>query len=332
MMSEQPKRLDWIDSAKGIAMITVVLYHVLLGFETAGLVKPSMILEYTNIYLRAAATPIFFIVSGFFIERSMSKHGYQKFFKGALLFLVYPYFLWSVLQIVVKIIFASLVNKTETFDPLALLYEPVAQFWFLHALFLAQVIYALIHKSQKQNILLFAAILFAASFVNGSVGFIADAFRSAGLVLIGVYLAKDNNVLKIQQMNIAVVSLAILLLTAPIYAHFIMPLGIAGRSNFIGGITMFIVVAAILMKYGSPKLLEIVGKYSMYIYVMHIMAIVPFRVIIMKLGIEIPIFSILVCTLAGLILPLIAAIIMEKIKISKFFGIKAVNHFQKEKA
>ncbi len=328
-MTEQPQRVEWLDSAKGVAMITVVLYHVLLGFETAGLVQPSSILEYTNIYLRAAATPIFFIVSGFFIERSMSKYGYKKFFKGALLFLVYPYFLWSIIQIAVKIVFASLVNKTETFEIVSLLYEPVAQFWFLHALFLAQVIYALIHKTQKQNILIFAAIIFAASFVNGSVGFVADALRSSGLLLIGVYFAKENRILKIQPMKVVIISLIILLLTGPLYAYYIMPMGIAGRSNIIGGITTFIVVAALLAKYGSPKILEIFGKYSMYIYVMHIMAIVPFRVVIMKLGIDIPLLSITICLVAGLILPLIAAIIMEKIKISKFLGIKAVNLFQK---
>lgn len=328
--TENSQRIEWLDGAKGLAMMTVVLYHVLLGFETAGMVESSMLLEYTNIYLRAAATPIFFIISGFFIERSMNKYGYKKFFKGALLFLVYPYFLWSIIQVVVKIIFASLVNKTETFDLISLLYEPVAQFWFLHALFLAQILFALMHKARNQNFLIAAVLFFAASFINGSFGFVADAFRSTGLLLVGVYLAKENRLVTIQPMKIALTGLIVLVLSAPLYAHLIMPMGIAGRSNFIGGIAMFIVVAAMLVKYGAPTILEIFGKYSMYIYVMHIMAIVPFRVVLMKLGVDIPLLSIAICTTAGLILPIIAAIIMEKMKISQFLGIKAVNHFQKD--
>lgn len=329
-VSSPSQRMDWLDSAKGIAMFAVVLYHVLYGFEIAGLIDQSLPLEYFNNYLRATATPIFFIASGYFIERSINKYGYKKFFKGALLFLVYPYFLWSILQIFIKILFASMVNKTETFDAISLLYESVAQFWFLHALFLAQIIFAVMHKMKNQHVLITAALFFAASFINGSYGFIPDAFRSTGFILVGAYFVKQNALEKIPAIKLALIAFVIMILSSPLHVHLLMTMEYAGRSNFVGGIATFIFVALCLQKYGSPKILEMLGKYSMYIYVMHIMAIVPFRVVLMKLGIDIPLLSITICTAAGLILPIIAAIVMEKIKISKFMGIKPVNYFQKD--
>ncbi len=329
-MTQTPQRLDWIDATKGAAMIAVVIYHVILGFESAGMLVNTTTLRYIEAFLTAFATPPFFLMAGYFIERSVTKAGYKKYIRSAVNFILYPYILWAIIQMGVKILFASFVNKAESFDPTILFFAPPAQFWFLHALFFAQILYCAMHKYHNKNHLLIAAILFVVSALINPIYFAADIVRSLGFLLIGVYFARTEFLTKALNAKTLSMSGAALFLTFPIYVFVAMPSGFEGQSNVIGGIAGTLILCAALLKYGAPKILQILGKYSMYIYVMHIMAIVPFRVVLMKIGIDIPLLSIAICASAGLMLPLIAAIIMEKIKISKFFGIKAVNHFQKD--
>lgn len=63
----------------------------------------------------------------------------------------------------------------------------------------------------------------------------------------------------------------------------------------------------------------------MYIYVLHIMSLVPFRVILKKVGLVDPLIMIPLCTLAGLVLPILFAIIVERLKINPLLGIKTAS-------
>lgn len=331
-MTEQKQRLDWVDAAKGSAMITVVLYHVILGFEKSGLIQSTELVRYAEVYLTAIATPVFFLLSGYFIERSIKKAGYRKFIRSIVHYILYPYILWAIIQMGIKILFASFVNKTEVFDLLRLIHDPPAQFWFLHALFFAQLLFCLLHKYYRNNYIIAIWVLLIASILANPVHLIADILRSLAFLLIGLQFARTGFLMRSADVKTLTYADIALLLTGPIYVLWALPAGFEGQSNFIGGVAATIILCAVLFQYGSPKILQIIGKYSMYIFVMHIMAIVPFRVVILKLGLDIPLLSIALCTLAGVFLPIIAAAIMEKIKISKYIGIKSVNYFQKRTA
>ena len=61
-------RLNWIDYARGIAIILVCYRHVYEGSKEAGIpVKDYNFLEYANISLYSFRMPLFFIISGLFI-------------------------------------------------------------------------------------------------------------------------------------------------------------------------------------------------------------------------------------------------------------------------
>lgn len=104
-------------------------------------------LEYANIMFFSFRMPLFFIVSGIFLASSLAKRGLGPFTAQKAKTILYPYFLWGILQITFQIVLSNYVNSDRTPEHYTyLLYSPrrVDQFWYLYALFNVTVLYALI--------------------------------------------------------------------------------------------------------------------------------------------------------------------------------------------
>jgi fucose 4-O-acetylase-like acetyltransferase len=139
-------RLKWIDYARGIAIMLVCYRHVYEGSKEAGIpVKDYNFLEYANISLYSFRMPLFFIISGLFILRSLQKKGIKQYIEGRARTILYPYFLWGILQLTLQMFFTKYTNAHPTPSSyLDLLYQPreCAQFWYLYALFNVSVLYS----------------------------------------------------------------------------------------------------------------------------------------------------------------------------------------------
>jgi fucose 4-O-acetylase-like acetyltransferase len=128
-------RIAWIDAARGIGIVLVVLGHVLGGLATAGLVPSHDGAAAAVIrWIYAFHMPLFFFLSG-----TLLPHGPLApwHFVGAKLRTVaYPYVVWSLAQAILQSRAGVLANHGVVIpDPLRLLLEPAAQFWFLYVLF-----------------------------------------------------------------------------------------------------------------------------------------------------------------------------------------------------
>src|SRR6218665_131006 len=138
-------RLNWIDYARGIAIILVAYRHVFEGAKLSGInVHKYPWLEYANIFFYSFRMPLFFIVSGIFISSSVFKRGIARYVGGRLKTILYPYFVWGALQLILQMIFADYANsKPSPSSLLHLFYLPreVAQFWYLFALFNVSMLY-----------------------------------------------------------------------------------------------------------------------------------------------------------------------------------------------
>jgi fucose 4-O-acetylase-like acetyltransferase len=140
-------RLRWIDYARGLAIILVCYRHVFEGSKEAGIpVGDNYFLEYINIFLYSFRMPLFFIVSGLFITRSLAKKGLGLYVENRARTIIYPYFVWGILQLSLQMVFTKYTNGHPTPSSyLNLLYQPreCAQFWYLYALFNVSLLYAL---------------------------------------------------------------------------------------------------------------------------------------------------------------------------------------------
>jgi fucose 4-O-acetylase-like acetyltransferase len=76
-LNTQARRLFWVDYAKGIAIILVVYRHILIGIERSG-IEVSVWLRNANEMVYSFRMPLFFILSGIFISRTISREYVHK--------------------------------------------------------------------------------------------------------------------------------------------------------------------------------------------------------------------------------------------------------------
>lgn len=160
----QSSRIALIDYAKGIGIFLVVLGHALRSL--VGVVfEPSPLSQTWDTWTYAFHMPLFFFLSGLFVERSLRKPW------GVILFsklktIAYPYFVWSLLQEILR--FKIGAREAPLSELWRILYHPEMQFWFLYALFAISLLYISLRKAQLSISICLA--LFFLLFVTGVAG------------------------------------------------------------------------------------------------------------------------------------------------------------------
>jgi uncharacterized membrane protein YcfT len=97
--STQHNRIDWVDYAKGICIILVVMMHATLGVEKA--VGHTGALSAFIEWARPFRMPDFFLISGLFLSRRINA-GWRQFFDSKVLHFAYFYILWMTIQFALK--------------------------------------------------------------------------------------------------------------------------------------------------------------------------------------------------------------------------------------
>src|SRR5687767_4607121 len=95
--SSSERRIDWVDYAKGIGIVLVVFGHVWGGLRQASVYIPPATFHFVDSFIYSFHMPLFFFLSGLFIERSASRET-STFITTKLRTIVYPYVLWSILH------------------------------------------------------------------------------------------------------------------------------------------------------------------------------------------------------------------------------------------
>lgn len=137
-------RLDWIDHARGLGILLVVVGHVLGGLPPAGVLAHSSAAQLALAAIYAFHMPLFFFLSGLFADAGAGGlAGLRGVVGRKVRTIAYPYVLWSVLQTLAHVAAAPVANqRLDAADLLRIAYVPVMQFWFLYALFVIAVLHA----------------------------------------------------------------------------------------------------------------------------------------------------------------------------------------------
>lgn len=275
----ESNRLGWIDYAKGIAIILVVYRHVEFGLKNSGTPLSQWIVD-LNDMLYSFRMPLFFLLSGLFFGKSISRKGSKGFLLSRVNTLLYPYVLWALIQITLQISFSSVANAHRgPADYLNILVQPrnLDQLWYLFALFNVTLLYFLTSKlfGQKQlpQVLLSVVLLALAPLVNQistfydialhyvffCIGNLTAAFFFSGktqrmlssgygpLALLPVFVVCQFYFLHHQHMNLFLYALIALI-----------------------GSLFVIMLSFQLMKYNVLPVLRTFGHYSLYIYLLHV--------------------------------------------------------------
>jgi fucose 4-O-acetylase-like acetyltransferase len=140
-------RKQWVDNAKGLCILFIVVCHEILGLEHAGIMPTGPVWEFWNNFFYTFHVPVFFFVSGLLAEKSLEKCGFSSFLKTKLGLLAYPYVIWQTLQILVMLAARSTNHKVTPWSLLSFPVCPFMQFWFLYVLMLVLVTYALLKRA-----------------------------------------------------------------------------------------------------------------------------------------------------------------------------------------
>jgi uncharacterized membrane protein YcfT len=130
-MSGEARRLDWVDAAKGISIILVVMMHSAYGVgEETG---SAGVLHYVIGWATPFRMPEFFLISGLFLSQVISRD-WRRYADRRAVHYLYFYALWAVLQIGFKV-------GLGTGDPVSALgqialavVEPYGVLWFIYML------------------------------------------------------------------------------------------------------------------------------------------------------------------------------------------------------
>ncbi|WP_454850752.1 acyltransferase family protein [Rhizobium binxianense] len=302
-----------VDLSKGIAILLVVYGHCLRGLTASGMLPTDSFLQITDYVIYTFHMPLFFFVSGLFFKGSFDRDS-KRFWQVRLTSIVYPYFLWSVVYCLIQPVMSGsgIVNNNEMNLErlLTILWAPISPFWFLYALFFATVfsvmlisINPLLQFSLALTSFILAMMLTRyASIQDVSYGFLYFSF--------GI-LFRRWGVLKIITPRFVTFILLFFMFISTAVASFY--LNIPERwpiFSAVLGIFMTIYVSLLIEMYYSKstfaRIMIFLGRFSMGIFVMHILVLGLVRAVWVKLFHFDAIYLLLVVgTVAGVIVPAI---------------------------
>lgn len=302
--------VKWVNIAKGIAIFLVVYGHVIDGLADSGYTFASYEVQHGIIY--SFHMPLFFFLSGLFFD-NMLKRELLTVIKSRALSLLYPYFLWGIIQGSIMAILSKFTNSGAGWEKVLLLpVDPFGQFWYLYDLFFMILLYLGLYKlvKNKSTVLIFAIAAFVATPFMDMWEF-SRIFHHFIFLVLGAMFFDFESWFEVKKIRIFIVLIIASLCSfwAGLNLLSFLILGLVGT-----GIT--VVLAKIVR---NNRFLELLGIKSLSIYLFHILALAGSRIVLTKFwGFEnIPIL-IVTLTIIGILLPLIADNVAERLKMTKY--------------
>jgi fucose 4-O-acetylase-like acetyltransferase len=315
--------VPWIDSAKGIGIVLVVVGHVFLGLVSAGLADAGSPLRVAVDAIYTFHMPLFFFLAGLFARQAMTKDA-RHFWTNRIALLAYTYLLWSMLQGGLQIAFAQYSNHPPSAEMLVrVLWEPRYQFWFLYALLWCRLAFWALRRLGEWPVAAIAAGAFATTF--------AVEVPLLGMVLWGFFYyalgaALSATVLRLPHSPVATalaaaafVAAAALALGGPWRALWAVPAALCGIAMTIS----FSQDLASGAAFGrAQRALAVLGRASIAIFVMHVAAAAAARVLLAgALHVESVAAHMVLGTVAGVLLPVLLTAALDRARLSAWLGL-----------
>ena len=317
------------DCAKGIGIILVVYGHVARGLLNAGLPvdKEFHVLADSAIY--SFHMPLFFFISGSFAIGSLARRGWRGLVLSKLDTIFYPYIVWSLLQGLLEVSLSGATNGSVTLGQVfSLLWQPRAHFWFLYELFSVFVIAGLLYRCTNRFWLSTVFVASIALYLSGFSPVDIYAFNTLGqwFVYFALGVITANRVPRLGIKN----GYALAFFTAAFLVGqwvFHDALGYLDNSHStMAGLLLALFGIAFVMAISQHVVgfnwswLQTVGRRSMEIYLVHVIAGSGIRIILHRfLGVTDIGIHMVLGMVGAVVLPLLLATFCERLGIEWIF-------------
>lgn len=296
--------MEWVDYARAIAIILVVYRHTMVGLQRSAQEVPSFLYNIQE-FLVNVRMPVFFVLSGIFLGRSIINRPGMEIFRKKASTLLYPYMLWTIILISMQIFLSDLTNSKRTFEDYKyIITQPreLDHMWYLLALFNTSALLILVSKWMVKHPVLhlaLAALLHFSHIFVYEYSLVSDILYYYVFLAVGVHIS--GLVLRYDQVGNRFIARALLIALpvfiagqlfwfhnidenyAPLVTAYLLPFLII----ILVACFVFYCVCKLLYNSGRAKWLNTVGKSSLHIYILHILVISSFRILCLKvLGID----------------------------------------------
>jgi peptidoglycan/LPS O-acetylase OafA/YrhL len=331
-------RLQWVDYARGIAIMLVVYRHVVIGAKRSGFEISSLMFNIQEVFLNFRM-PVFFMLSGIFIAGSLVKKSKTLVLKDRASTLLYTYLLWAGITMVLLVVFSRFTNAHKTWaDLIIIITKPreTGHLWYLLALFNTSALFLLLNRIKTPAVLhlvlAVAMLVLARMPVLQHFSVVSDLFYFYLYFLLGTYISpvildreRGPDMLKPKKLY----WLAPLFIVAQIGWY----LNKDEEANYYFTIPFFIiniiacyfvyVLSNLLSRYRSNDWLAFLGRYSLYIYILHVYLATMAKTLMLYLIPDINTWVLVItCTAVGLIGPIILYNLLKGVGIDKLFSLK----------
>jgi uncharacterized membrane protein YcfT len=326
-MKAQAERIAWVDYAKGICIVMVVMMHSTLGVEAAAGREGWLHLLVT--FAKPFRMPDFFLISGLFLARVIDRD-WRTYLDRKVVHFAYFYLLWVAIQVAVK---APGLAAEQGWAGVAWIYfesfvEPFGTLWFIYLLPVFFVVSKLTRRVPVLVIWLLAAALEIAHIHTGWT--LVDEFASrfvyfyTGYILAGRIFALAAKVQARPYEAVTVLALWAIANGVFVFQGYAelplvsLALGLLGAAGIVR-------VSALMAKSDLFAPLRYCGQHSIVIYLAFFLFMAGSRAVLLKTGIisDIGTVSVIV-TLCGVVGPLLLFWIVRRTPLRFLFERPAV--------
>jgi uncharacterized membrane protein YcfT len=297
-------RVDWVDYAKGICIIMVVMMHSVLGVELAAGERGFM--HVVVAFAKPFRMPDFFLISGLFLPMVIDRD-WRTYLDRKVVHFAYFYLLWVTIQFGFK---APAFAAETSWQHAGYLYlesfiEPFGTLWFIYLLPIFFVVIKLTRALPSPLILVVAAMLEAAHIVTGWT--VIDEFCNRFVYIYCGYLFAAH-VFALSNAARARPALAVAGLIAwALINSALVALGVSewpGISLMLGlaGACAIITMGTLLARAQLLNALRFCGEHSIVIYLAFFLPMAATRTLLLKTSIIPDIGAVsLIVTIAGVL-------------------------------
>jgi fucose 4-O-acetylase-like acetyltransferase len=321
-------RIEWVDVAKGIGIFLVVFGHSLGGMIVGGVPDSGGRGAFIVRCIYVFHMPLFFFLAGMFVARSAHRT-FRDYFLNKASVIVYPYFLWSILEGSIQYFASRYTNNHFVIsDLLKVIYQPIDQYWFLYTIFLIYILYWLAYHSRVSNgqFIIFALFLYA----FGAIGLIVVRWSVLGsfcafliYFVLGAKAAETSIFTNLRMLNrtrLSGLAISGYVLIVAVTAINLSDLPFLHAVLAVAGTIATIALAMLLSSSPVGSFLRTLGVYSLEIYVAHTIFAAGARIAMQKgLGSSGQLLHVVVGTAVGIIFPMLLAIWGPKVGLPYLF-------------